>query len=62
MKTIGYKDKAGGSIYLYKNVSKPDQKRHERIKEALQELRHTGNINIYLIRGRKVRKIGQHAM
>lgn len=60
MKTIGYRDKAGGSIYLYKNVSRPDQKRHDRVKEALNELRHTGNINIYLIKGNRVRRIAQH--
>ena len=62
MKTIGYKDKAGGSIHLYKNVSKPNQKRHDRTKEALKELEHTGNIFIYLIKGNRIRKIGQHGM
>jgi trehalose-6-phosphatase len=62
MKTIGYKDKAGGSIHIYKNASKPDQTRHERIREALKDLKHTGNINIYLINGRKVRKIASKGM
>jgi hypothetical protein len=62
MKTIGYQDRAGGSIHIYKNVSKPDQKRHERTMEALNELRHTGNINIYLIKGNRIRKIAKHGM
>jgi hypothetical protein len=62
MKTIGYRDNAGGSIHLYKNVSKPDQSRHDRIKEALKDLEHTGNITIYLIKGNRMRKIARHGM
>jgi hypothetical protein len=62
MKTIAYRDNAGGSIHCFKNRSTPHQKRHDRIKEALKDLEHTGNITIYLIRGNRIRKIGRHGM
>ena len=57
MKTIGFKDRQGGPIRLYVNRSKPEQNRHDRIKEALNDLRRTANIVVYLIDGRKVRKL-----
>lgn len=62
MKTIGYQDRAGGSIYIYKNISKPNQKRHDRTIEALKELQHAGNINIFLIKGNRIRRIAKHGM
>jgi hypothetical protein len=62
MKTVGYRDNAGGLINLYKNVSKPEQKRHDRIKEALTDLQHTGNITIYLIKGNRIKRIARHGM
>ena len=62
MKTIGFKDNAGGTINCYFNQSLPTQKRVDRITEALNELRHTGNITVYLIDGRKVRKLFRKGM
>jgi hypothetical protein len=62
MKTIAFKDKAGGSLHAYFNAKDPRQPRHDRIKEALEDLKHTGNIIIYLVKGNKVRKIAQHQM
>lgn len=56
MKTIGYKDNAGGSIYCFFKQGE-NQPRHERIKEALKSLKHTGNITVYLIDGNKKRKL-----
>ena len=55
MKTIGFRDVAGGPVRLYENKSKPNQKRHDRVRDALNDLRHTGNIVVYLINGRKYR-------
>jgi len=57
MKTIGFQDIAGGSIHCYFNRANPDQKRHDRIKEALNDLRHVGRIRVYLIDGKKIRKL-----
>ncbi|HNA77780.1 MAG TPA: hypothetical protein PLX13_13730 [Saprospiraceae bacterium] len=60
MKTIGYKDKGAGKnapINVFNNKNKPEQKRHDRFKEAWQELRHTGNILIYSINGNKIKCI-----
>lgn len=57
MKTIGFRDIAGGSIHIYKNVKEPSQKRIDRIKEGLKDLKHTGCIVIYLIKGNKYRRI-----
>jgi trehalose-6-phosphatase len=57
MKTIGFRDIAGGSIHLYKDKTNDQQPRHERIQAALQDLKHTGNIIVYLINGRKHRRL-----
>jgi hypothetical protein len=64
MKSIGYMDITEGRTinifnpeYKQKQRSIFDLKRHERITEGLQELRHTGNIIIYLINGNKYRPI-----
>jgi len=67
MKTIAYIDKVENkTLHCYKlNDSQlfrktllyPKQKRLSRIVEALRELRHTGNIDVYLINGSKYRKI-----
>lgn len=62
MKTIAYQDNAGGAIHGYFNRSNPTQNRHQRIIEALQDLKHTGNITVYLIKGRKVRKLFRKGM
>ena len=52
MKTIGYKDRNGKTIHLYFNANKR-QSRWERFFEGLKELKHTGNINIYNVKGNK---------
>lgn len=70
MKTIGYADRANPSIikiYTPKTLAQgslfqPHIKRHERIIAGLAELKHTGNINIYLIKGNLQRRIASHPM
>ena len=57
MKTIGFKDIAGGSINIYFNQKDPKQKRWERFYQALLELEHTGNIILYRINGNKINKL-----
>lgn len=59
MKTIGYKDNAGGMINCY---FKTGETRHERINNALIDLKHTGNITVYLIDGNKTRKLFRKGM
>ena len=54
MKTIAFRDNLGGKLHGY---FKEGQTRHERIKEALKELKHVGNITIYLVDGNKTRKL-----
>lgn len=55
MKNIAFQDILGGSIKVYsKHKELP---RLERIKKALADLKHTGNIKIYLYSGRKLRLI-----
>jgi len=55
MKNIAFQDIAGGSINVYsKHKELP---RLERIKKALADLKHTGNIKIFLYSGRKLRLI-----
>lgn len=54
MKTIAFRDIRGGTIHGY---FKEGQTRHERIKEALAELKHVGCIHVYLVKGNKIRKL-----
>jgi hypothetical protein len=54
MKTILYQDIAGGGLMQY---SRPDLTRHDRIRKALDDIKHMGNIIIYLQSGRKIRKL-----
>ena len=61
MKTIGYMDLAEGrTIHLF-NTDRPwgswlfMKKKNERIENAFKDLRHMGNIAVYLIKGRKYR-------
>lgn len=54
MKSIAFKDNAGGSTVMY---YKDGETRHERIANALKELKHVGNITVYLVNGRKVRTL-----
>jgi hypothetical protein len=69
MKTIGYIDRGDGNKKLYEFVGNPQltvgqshdlflmQKRVERIRNALNDLRGVGNIAVYLIDGKKARKL-----
>ncbi len=65
MTSIVYQDMASGSMFLY-NPKYPaqrsmfEQKRIERIVAALEELKHVGNINIFLLRKGRLRKIAEH--
>ena len=54
MKTIAYIDRGDGNKRM-KVYSKTSASRWERITEALKDLRHTGNILVYLINGNKRR-------
>lgn len=65
MTSIVYQDRASGSMYLYRpkypaQRSMYEQKRMERILAAMEELSHTGNINIYLYKKGRLKKIAQH--
>lgn len=56
MTSIVYQDKCGGTMYLYLPKSER-QKRTERILSALEDLKHMGNVNIFLLKRGKLRKI-----
>lgn len=56
MKTIGFRDISGGPIKLYHNP-KERQTRQQRIKTALKELNHTANVVVYLVDGKKVKRL-----
>lgn len=65
MTSIVYQDRSSVSMFLYSPVypvqrSMLEQKRVERIIGALEELRHVGNINIFLHKKGKLRKISEH--
>lgn len=52
MKTIAFQDIQGGILNGYFKIG---EKRHERIINALKELKHTGRINVFLVDGNKQR-------
>ncbi len=67
MTSIVYQDKTGGQMAIYRpdypaQRSMFEQKRTERVIAALEELKHMGNINIFLYKKGKLRKIGEHGM
>lgn len=73
MTTIGYIDNADGNRVLKgfkmdsfcrggQTVEMFAQKRTARIQEAFRELRHVGNITVYLINGSKKRKLFRRGM
>ena len=59
METIGFMDRVENKTIrlFYKNDSESlfRQKKADRIIEAMRELKHTGNIAVYLIKGNKQR-------
>lgn len=67
MTSIVYQDKTGGAMMIYRpkypaQRSFYEQKRVERIVAALEELEHVGNINIFLYKKGRLRKISEHAL
>lgn len=68
MKTIGFIDRSEGrTIRMYQKpqgnqITVDDllENSQTRYHAALKELQHMGNIDIYLIRGNKYRKIAEH--
>lgn len=67
MTSIVYQDRASGSMYVYQpkypaQRSMFEQKKTERIIAALNELRHVGNINIFLHKKGKLRKVAEHTI
>ena len=65
MTSIVYQDKASGTMRIYKpkypkQRSLFEQKRTERIIAALEELESMANINIFLYKKGRLRKIGEH--
>lgn len=65
MQSIVYQDRASGTMYIYQpkypaQRSLYEETRIERIMNALTELKHTGNINIFLYKKGKLRKISEH--
>ena len=64
MTTIIYRDRAGGPLMAYvpkypSQRSLYEETRNERIQNALAELAHVGNIEIYLYKRRKLRLIAK---
>lgn len=67
MKTIGIIDRADGNHRMKAYIPQSEsvgntiymlsQKRIDRIYDALNEIKHTANIDVYLINGNKQRKI-----
>ncbi len=67
MQSIVYKDMTSGTKYIYQpqypqQRSFFEEKRTERITNAINELAHMGNICIYLYKRGKLRKIAEHRM
>lgn len=74
MKTIGIIDKADGSrrmrgynlrvatTEINGTICMFNQKRVDRIKEALIDIKHLGNVDVYLIYGRKQRLLFSRGM
>lgn len=67
MTTIVFQDRSSGSMFIY-NPKYPaqrgvfEQKRTERLIAAIEELKHVGNINIFLFKKGRLRKIAEHKM
>ena len=66
MKTIAFRDLTGGPMREFVSRQQNDlfarENSRQRIENALRELKHVGNIAVYLVRGRKVRRISIHRM
>jgi hypothetical protein len=53
MTNIAYQDILGGSIHVY--TAHKELPKNERIKKALDDLRHVGDVKIFLYKRRKMR-------
>lgn len=67
MMTIGYIDRCDGNQKLkaFTVTYAPNEVKYtrwDRVREAFAEIEGLGNVNIYLIKGRKVRQISQRGM
>jgi CRISPR/Cas system-associated protein Cas10 (large subunit of type III CRISPR-Cas system) len=67
MTSILYRDKVSGSIFIYQpkypaQRSLYEEHKNERIMNAIKELKHMGNIDIYLYKHGKKRLISTHYM
>ena len=62
MKTIMYYDRGDANKTLYGVKLSWLQKKNDRIIQGMKELEHVGNIVIYLVRGRKFRKIATRGL
>lgn len=62
MKSIVYQDRSSGAMFIYnpQQIKFDIIKYHDRIMQALTELKHVGNINIYLYKKRKLHLISSH--
>ena len=61
MKTIGYIDLANGNkTMMFYNL--PLKSKNERITEALENLKHTGNIAVYFLKGKTQRLLSIHQL
>lgn len=65
MQSIVYKDISSGEMYVYKpkypqQRSLFEEKRTERLINAIDELKSVGNIVIYLHKKGKLRRISEH--
>ena len=67
MKTLGYADRANPArvVHCYGIGSQtgrdpePGRGYHKRINDAREDIRGLGNVDLYLVYGRKMRKIGR---
>ena len=67
MQTIVYRDRAGGPLMTYApkypaQRSLFEETRNERIANAMAELEHVGNIDIYLYKRGKLRLIARRPL
>lgn len=67
MTSIVLQDRSSGSMYIYlpkypAQRSMFEQKRTERLIAAIEELKHVGNITIFLFKKGRLRKIAEHKM
>lgn len=65
MTSVVYQDRASGRMFVYNPICQSQRSffehtKNERIRAALEELEHMGNINIFLYKRGKLRQIATH--